>query len=144
MQGGQKSSYRYLPNVWFCMCMPCTVINCGAWLHCHQYVYVHTICHGTLYMAHSMHIWVHVSIHVVVRGMVRSQSFCMLMNRILLECNLTHSASYVIYLAHNVFHITSFPTYRIYSRNSRTFLTKILCLNLGCMIYARKRFYVGL
>ena len=34
--------------------------------------------------------------------------------------------------------------YRIYSRNSRTFLTKILYLNLGCVIYARKRFYVGL
>ena len=33
--------------------------------------------------------------------------------------------------------------YRIYSRNSRTFLTKILCLNLGCVIYARKRFYVN-
>ena len=34
--------------------------------------------------------------------------------------------------------------YRIYSRNSRTFLTKILYLNLGCVIYARKRFYLGL
>ena len=34
--------------------------------------------------------------------------------------------------------------YCIYSRNSRTFLTKILYLNLGCVIYARKRFYVGL
>ena len=33
--------------------------------------------------------------------------------------------------------------YRIYSRNSPTFLTKILYLNLGCVIYARKRFYVG-
>ena len=33
--------------------------------------------------------------------------------------------------------------YRIYSRNSCTFLTKILYLNLGCVIYARKRFYVG-
>ena len=33
--------------------------------------------------------------------------------------------------------------YRIYSRNSLTFLTKILYLNLGCVIYARKRFYVG-
>ena len=33
--------------------------------------------------------------------------------------------------------------YRIYSRNSRIFLTKILCLNLGCVIYARKRFYVN-
>ena len=33
--------------------------------------------------------------------------------------------------------------YRIYSRNSRTFLTKILYLNLGCVIYARKQFYVG-
>ena len=34
--------------------------------------------------------------------------------------------------------------YRIYSRNSRTFfLTKILYLNLGCVIYARKRFYVN-
>jgi len=34
--------------------------------------------------------------------------------------------------------------YRIYSRNSRTFLTEILYLNVGCVIYARKRFYVGL
>ena len=34
--------------------------------------------------------------------------------------------------------------YHIYSRNSRTFLTKILYLNLGCVIYARKQFYVGL
>ena len=33
--------------------------------------------------------------------------------------------------------------YRIYSRNSRTFLTKILYLNLGCVIYARTRFYVN-
>ena len=33
--------------------------------------------------------------------------------------------------------------YRIYSRNSRTFLTKFLYLNLGCVIYARKRFYVN-
>jgi hypothetical protein len=33
--------------------------------------------------------------------------------------------------------------YRIYSHNSRTFLTKILYLNLGCVIYARKRFYVN-
>ena len=33
--------------------------------------------------------------------------------------------------------------YRTYSRNSRTFLTKILYLNLGCVIYARKRFYVN-
>ena len=33
--------------------------------------------------------------------------------------------------------------YRIYSRNSRIFLTKILYLNLGCVIYARKRFYVN-
>ena len=33
--------------------------------------------------------------------------------------------------------------YRIYSRNSRNFLTKILYLNLGCVIYARKRFYVN-
>ena len=33
--------------------------------------------------------------------------------------------------------------YRIYSRNSRTFLTKILYLNLVCVIYARKRFYVN-
>ena len=33
--------------------------------------------------------------------------------------------------------------YRIYSRNSRTVLTKILYLNLGCVIYARKRFYVN-
>ena len=33
--------------------------------------------------------------------------------------------------------------YRIYSLNSRTFLTKILYLNLGCVIYARKRFYVN-
>ena len=32
---------------------------------------------------------------------------------------------------------------RIYSRNSRTFLTKILYLNLGCVIYATKRFYVN-
>ena len=31
----------------------------------------------------------------------------------------------------------------IYLRNSRTFLTKILYLNLGCMIYARKRFYIN-
>ena len=35
------------------------------------------------------------------------------------------------------------PRYCIYSRNSRTFLTKILYLNLGCVIYARKRFYVN-
>ena len=34
--------------------------------------------------------------------------------------------------------------YRIYSRNSCTFLAKILYLNLGCVIYARKRFYIGL
>jgi len=34
--------------------------------------------------------------------------------------------------------------YHIYSRNSRTFLTKILYRNLGCVIYARKRFYLGL
>ena len=34
--------------------------------------------------------------------------------------------------------------YRIYSPNSRTFLTKILYLNLGCVIYAWKRFYLGL
>ena len=34
-------------------------------------------------------------------------------------------------------------TYCIYSRNSRTFLIKILYLNLGCVIYARKRFYVN-
>ena len=33
--------------------------------------------------------------------------------------------------------------YRIYSRNSRTFLTKILYLNLGCVIYARKRFHLN-
>ena len=34
--------------------------------------------------------------------------------------------------------------YRIFSRNSRTFLKKkILYLNLGCVIYARKRFYVN-
>ena len=33
--------------------------------------------------------------------------------------------------------------YRIYSRNSRTFLTKILYLNLGCVIYAKKWFYVN-
>ena len=33
--------------------------------------------------------------------------------------------------------------YHIYSRNSRTFLTKILYLNLGCVTYARKRFYVN-
>ena len=33
--------------------------------------------------------------------------------------------------------------YRIYSRNSRNFLTKILYLNLGCVIYARKRFYIN-
>ena len=33
--------------------------------------------------------------------------------------------------------------YRIYSRSSRTFLTKILYLNLGCVIYARKWFYVN-
>ena len=33
--------------------------------------------------------------------------------------------------------------YHIYSRNSRSFLTKILYLNLGCVIYARKRFYVN-
>jgi len=33
--------------------------------------------------------------------------------------------------------------YRIYSRNSRTFLTKILYLNSGCVIYARKRFYIN-
>ena len=33
--------------------------------------------------------------------------------------------------------------HRIYSRNSRTFLTKILYLNLGCVIYARKRFYIN-
>ena len=33
--------------------------------------------------------------------------------------------------------------YRICSRNSRTCLTKILYLNLGCVIYARKRFYVN-
>jgi len=33
--------------------------------------------------------------------------------------------------------------YRIYSRNTCTFLTKILYLNLGCVIYARKRFYVN-
>ena len=31
----------------------------------------------------------------------------------------------------------------MYSRNSRTFLTKVLYLNLGCVIYARKRFYVN-
>ena len=37
----------------------------------------------------------------------------------------------------------SLRIYRIYSRNSRTFLTKILYLNLGCVIYARKRFYVN-
>ena len=36
-----------------------------------------------------------------------------------------------------------FKAYRIYSHNSRTFLTKILYLNLGCVIYARKRFYVN-
>ena len=36
-----------------------------------------------------------------------------------------------------------FAEYRIYSRNSRTFLTKILYLNLGCVIYVRKRFYVN-
>jgi hypothetical protein len=108
MQCGQKSSY--LLNVWFCMCVPCTVVKCGAWQHCHQYVYVHTTCHGTLYMAHSMHSGVHVLIHVVVRGMVRSQTLCMFSIRILLKFNLTHSASYVMYLAHKVFHITSFPT----------------------------------
>jgi len=33
--------------------------------------------------------------------------------------------------------------YLIYSRNSRNFLTKVLYLNLGCVIYASKRFYVG-
>jgi len=33
--------------------------------------------------------------------------------------------------------------YRIYSRNSSTFLTKILYLNSGCVIYARKQFYVN-
>ena len=33
--------------------------------------------------------------------------------------------------------------YRIYSRNSRTFLTKILYLNLWCVIYVRKGFYVN-
>ena len=38
---------------------------------------------------------------------------------------------------------TCFGHYRIYSRNSRTFLTKILYLNLGCVIYARKWFYVN-
>jgi hypothetical protein len=32
---------------------------------------------------------------------------------------------------------------RIYSRNSRTFLTKILYLNSGCVIYARKRIYIN-
>ena len=36
-----------------------------------------------------------------------------------------------------------FSIYRIYSRNSHTFLTKILYLNLGCVIYARKRFSVN-
>lgn len=111
MQGDQKSSYCYLLNVWFCMYVPCTMVNCGAWQLCHQYVYVHTTCHGTLYMAHSVHVWVHVSIHVVVRGMVKSRSLCMFLIRILLKFNSRHSASYVIYLAHKVFHITSFPTY---------------------------------
>ena len=38
---------------------------------------------------------------------------------------------------------SKYPTYRIYSRNSRTFLTKILYINLGCMIYVRKRFYLN-
>jgi spore maturation protein CgeB len=33
--------------------------------------------------------------------------------------------------------------YRIYSRNLRTSLTKILYLNLGCVIYARKLFYIN-
>ena len=39
--------------------------------------------------------------------------------------------------------LTNAQIYRIYSRNSRTLLTKILYLNLGCVIYARKRFYVN-
>jgi len=83
MQGGHKSSYRCLLIVWFCMGVLCTVVNCGAWQHCHQYVYVHTTCHGTLYMAHSVHIRVRVSNHVVVRGLVRSQSLCMFLISIL-------------------------------------------------------------
>ena len=33
--------------------------------------------------------------------------------------------------------------YHICSRNSRTFLNKILYLNLGCVIYARKLFYAN-
>ena len=48
------------------------------------------------------------------------------------------------------YHTEAFPNisqsvneYRIYSRNSRTFLTKILYLNVGCVIYASKRFYVN-
>ena len=43
-----------------------------------------------------------------------------------------------------LFVLAALKEYRIYSRNSRTFLTKILYLNLGCLIYARKRFYIGL
>ena len=93
---------------WMCG-SACTVVNCGAWQHCHQYVYVHTTCHGSLYMAHTMHIRVHMSIHVVVRGVVRSQSLCMFLIRILLKFCLTNSASYEIYLAHKVYYITSFP-----------------------------------
>ena len=42
-----------------------------------------------------------------------------------------------------LFVLAALKEYRIYSRNSRTFLTKILYLNLGCLIYARKRFYVN-
>ena len=33
--------------------------------------------------------------------------------------------------------------YHIYSRNSCTFLTKILYLNLGSLIYARNLFYLN-
>jgi len=33
--------------------------------------------------------------------------------------------------------------YHIYLRNSRTFLTKILYLNLGCVVYARIQFYLN-
>ena len=55
----------------------------------------------------------------------------------------TWQFSFLLRIIHNIYIYIYIHTYRIYSHNSRTFLTKILYLNLGCVIYARKRFYVN-
>ena len=81
-------------------------------------------------------------------GVCWTYSCCINVNEV--WCLLNIQLHYGVLLSHSlqqhilkIFCIIGSNKYRVYSRNSRTFLTKILYLNLGCVIYARKRFYIN-